>query len=465
MQQKILLIAAAFSAWISVSAATISYDEMPPFEKRVMPTEKNEIFSFSRAVDTAKDSIVYIATKQTKTQKYMDRMNPLFEQFFGRRYHPPRNPHRQSLGSGVIISKDGYIVTNSHVVEDADTIMVKIPGSDQEYRGTLVGSDPKSDIAVIRVEADDLKPIRMGRSSELKIGDVVFAIGNPFGVGLSVSQGIISAQHKNRIGINEYENFIQTDASINPGNSGGALIDTRGALIGINSAIITRSGGNNGIGFAIEVDMVKTIAKKLIEVGSVERGYLGVSIGDLSKELKKLYKHDNGALLIDIVPDSPADRAGLKRGDLITHIDEHTVKNAADLKNTIGMYQPGTRVKVAIERDGENKTYVVELTSLEESAKSASGTLFEGLKLQNLDDRYRYRLRIPDDVEGVLVTEVDSESDAAAQGIRPGDVIVQLENDPVSSLASLSKAVKKADGKLKRVYVYRDGRVFVAALK
>jgi serine protease Do len=465
MQQKLLLIAAAFSAWTSVSAATISYNEMPPVEKRVMPTAPNEVFSFSRAVDRAKDSIVYIATKQSKPQRYMEQMNPLLEQFFGRRYHPPRNPHRQSLGSGVIISKDGYIVTNSHVVEDADAIMVKIPGSDKEYRGTLIGSDPKSDIAVIKVEADDLKPIRMGRSSELKIGDVVFAIGNPFGVGLSVSQGIISAQHKNRIGINEYENFIQTDASINPGNSGGALIDTRGALIGINAAIITRSGGNNGIGFAIEVDMVKTIAKKLIEVGSVERGYLGVSIGDLTKELKKLYKRDSGALLIDIVPDSPAHKAGLKRGDLITHIDGHAIKNAADLKNTIGMYQPGTRVKVTLERDGEDASYFVELSNLEESAKSSSGMLFEGLKLQNLDDQYRYRLRIPDDVEGVLVTEVDSESDAAAQGIRPGDVIVQLENDPVSSLASLSKAVEKADGKLKRVYVYREGRVFVAALK
>jgi len=464
MKQKTLLTIAALCAWIGVHAATISYEEMPPFTKRIMPTGPNEIFSFSRAVDKAKDSIVYIATKQTKPQEYMEQMNPL-EQFFGRRFHPPRDPHRQSLGSGVIVSKDGYIVTNSHVVEDADTIMVKIPGSDQEYPGTLVGSDPKSDIAVIKIEADGLKPIRIGRSSELKIGDVVFAIGNPFGVGLSVSQGIISAQHKKGIGINEYENFIQTDASINPGNSGGALIDTRGALIGINSAIITRSGGNNGIGFAIEVDMVKTIATKLIEVGSVERGYLGVSIGDLTKELKKLYKHENGALLIDIVADSPADKAGLKRGDLITQIDGHEVKNAADLKNTIGMYQPGTRVKVTLERDGENKTYFVELSNLEENEKGSSAVLFEGLKLQDLDDRFRYRLRIPEHIEGVLVTEVDSESDAAAQGIRPGDLIVQLENTPVTSLASLSKAVEKAGKKLKRVYLYREGRVFVAVLK
>jgi len=465
MSQKLLLFGAAFAAVISAQAASIRFDEMPPVTERILPTEGNEIFSFNRAVEKAKDSIVYIATTQTKTQKYIEQMHPFFEQFFGRQFTPPQNPQRQSLGSGVIVSKEGYIVTNSHVVKDADTIMVKIPGSEKEYRATLVGSDPKSDIAVIKIEADDLTPIRMGRSSELKIGDVVFAIGNPFGVGLSVSQGIISAQHKNGIGINEYENFIQTDASINPGNSGGALIDSRGALIGINAAIITRSGGNNGIGFAIEVDMVKNIAQKLIEDGSVERGYLGVSIGDLSKELKKLYKHDSGALIIDIVADSPAGKAGLKRGDLILQVNDRPVSNAADLKNSIGMLQPGTRIKVTLEREGETESYFIKLDDLSESGQGVSETLFEGVTLQNLDEKYRYRLRIPENVEGVLVTEVDSNAPAAEQGVRPGDVIVQLENDPVDSVSALAKAAKKGKGKLKRVYIYRDGRIFIIALK
>jgi len=465
MKSKLFMIGAALAALMSVQAAAVGFAEMPAAEKRVMPTGPNEIFSFNRAVEQAKDAIVYIATKQTKPQEYMQRMNPFFEQFFGHRFHPDGNPHRQSLGSGVIVTEDGYIVTNSHVVEDADTIMVKIPGSDQEYSGKLVGSDPKSDIAVIKIEADHLRPIRMGRSADLKIGDVVFAIGNPFGVGLSVSQGIVSAQHKNSIGINEYENFIQTDASINPGNSGGALIDSRGALIGINSAIITRSGGNNGIGFAIEVDMVKTIAEKLIEDGSIERGYLGVSIGNMTKELHKLYKHENGAMVIDVAPDSPAGKAGLKRGDLITRIDGRDIKDAAELKNTIGMYQPGTRIKVTLERDGGDETYFVELADLNDNEQQNAGTLLQGLSLQNLDATYRYRLRIPDDVEGVLITEVESQSEAASQGVRPGDVIVQLEKAPVSSVASLAKALKNAKGEFKRVYVYRDGRVFVVALK
>jgi serine protease Do len=465
MKKQFLLLTVLLYAFLNVEAATIHFSEMPPAEKRIMPVGPNEILSFSRPIDKAKDSIVYIATKQTKLQQYTQRMNPLFEQFFGRRYNPENNPHRMSLGSGVIVSEDGYIVTNSHVVEDADSIMVKIPGSDKEYAGKLIGSDPKSDVAVIKIDAEHLKPIRMGNSSELKIGDVVFAIGNPFGVGLSVSQGIISAQHKNGIGINEYENFIQTDASINPGNSGGALVDSRGALIGINSAIITRSGGNNGIGFAIEVDMVKDIAQKLIESGSVARGYLGVSITDLTKELHKLYKHDSGALVNNIEPDSPAAAAGLKRGDLIIGVDGHAVKDAADLKNMIGSYAPGKRIKVAFERDGKDKSAVVELSNLSDNPRLGTRKMLGGLTLENLNDKYRYRLGIPNDVEGVLVTKVAPHSEAAKQGIRPGDIIVQVEQTPVASVAELSKVLKHAKKGLKRVYVYRAGRVFIVALK
>ena len=462
MPRRFMLISSILSAFLSLQAAAVTFDEMPPLSERVMPNAPNAVLSFSTAIDKAKDSIVYISSKQIRSQKYMEQMHPFFEQFFGRKFNP--NPHRQSLGSGVIVTSDGYIVTNNHVVEDADSIMVKLPGAQKEYRAKLVGSDPKSDIAVIRIEAEGLTPIRMGSSAELKIGDIVFAIGNPFGVGLSVSQGIVSAQHKNGIGINEYENFIQTDASINPGNSGGALIDSRGALIGINSAIITRSGGNNGIGFAIEVDMVKSIAKKLIEDGSVTRGYLGVSIGDLTKELQSLYTHENGALLNDIVADSPAQKAGLKRGDLIVAVDGRTVSNAADLKNTIGMYRPGSRIKITYERDGETETVSVNLTDLGEQAANDSDAVFEGVSLQNLDPQQRYRLRIPDDVEGVLVTEVDAQSDAAMQGVRPGDIIVQLENTPITDLTSLQKARSSAEGKLKRIYLYRKGQIYVVAL-
>lgn len=464
MRTKIIPISLLLASLFASTAAAVTFESMPPAKARVMPNDAEQILSFSAAIEKAKDSIVYIATTQSKTQEYLQKINPLLEEYFGRRFYPHPMPKRQSLGSGVIATEDGYIITNSHVVKDADEIMVKLAGSEKEYRAKLIGSDPKSDIAVIKIDAHGLTPIKMGDSSHLKIGDVVFAIGNPFGVGLSVTQGIISAQHKNGIGINEYENFIQTDASINPGNSGGALVDSRGALIGINSAIISRSGGNNGIGFAIEVDMVKSIAKKLIEQGSIERGYLGVSIANLTKELRKLYDSDKGALLIDILPDSPAQKAGLQRGDLILDVDGKPIGDASDLKNAIGMCQPGKEVAITFERDRKRETVKAKLDNLE-SASGEPGALFEGLSLENLNDQYRYRLHLPEDVEGALVTGVTQDSEAAEQGLRPGDVIVQVEKTPVDSLDALAKALKGKHGTYKRVYVYRDGNVFVVALK
>ncbi len=464
MKKPFIFLSFVLSGTLALQAAAVTFEEMPQASERVMPTKADQILSFSRAIDQAKDSIVYIATTQSKTQEYLRKVNPLIEEFFGRRYHP-QIPKRQSLGSGVIATSDGYIITNSHVVKDADEIMVRIPGSEKEYAARIIGSDPKSDIAVIKVDAKGLKPIKMGSSAHLKIGDVVFAIGNPFGVGLSVTQGIISAQHKDSIGINEYENFIQTDASINPGNSGGALVDSRGALIGINSAIISSSGGNNGIGFAIEVDMVKNIARKLIEDGSVERGYLGVNIGNLTKELRQLYAHKEGALVIDLPSGSPASKAGLRRGDLITAVDSHVIEDASDLKNTIGMYRPGTKVSVTFERDKKDEKIDVTLGTLEGGISNQSGSLIDGLTLEPLTDDYRYRLKIPDDVEGVLVTEVDADAAAASQGVHPGDVIVQIEQEPVDSVKALAQALKKAGKGYKRVYLYRNGSVFVAALK
>lgn len=450
---------------LGLHAADVSFSDAPKIEKRKAPNSQHEILSFNAAIESAKDAIVYISTTQSTAQKYMNEVNPLLERFFGHRLNPRGNPRRQSLGSGVIVTADGYIITNSHVIEDADSIMVKIPDAEEEYKASLIGSDPKSDLAVIKIDATGLKPISMGHSDNVKIGDVTFAIGNPFGVGLSVTQGIVSARHKDGMGINEYENFIQTDASINPGNSGGALVDSRGALIGINSAIITRSGGNNGIGFAIEVDMVRDIARKLIENGSVARGYLGISIANLTTDLKQLYTHDSGAIIIDILSHAPASDAGLKRGDLIVRIDSNAIEDATDLKNTIGKYQPGSKVRIDFERDGENMTRFVTLGSLDGVGSGDTSTLPEGLELENLNEQYRYRLRIPDDIKGVLITEVDTDSTAAEQGIRPGDVIVQVEQQPVQNLRELSQAMGKKNSGLKRIYVYRQGRIFVTALQ
>ena len=282
-----------------------------------------------------------------------------------------------------------------------------------------------------------------------------------------MTQGIISAQHKDSVGINEYENFIQTDASINPGNSGGALVDSRGALVGINSAIVTRSGGNNGIGFAIEVNMVRDITKQLIENGTISRGFLGVSIGNLNTELRKLYKNSEGAMVLEVTPDSPAEKAGLQRGDLITQIDQKNIESAAALKNSIGKYKPGSTVAVVLERDKKMQTLKVKLGDLnnEAAGTQSDSALLEGLQLNNLDMKSRYNYRISEEVEGVLVTEVDVKSEAYEQNIRQGDVIMQVEKHLTPDIATLKKVLEQYKGEYKRVYINRGGRIFVTAIK
>jgi len=452
---------------LSLSAATISFNDAPVVTERTMPSNGHTILSYNDAIKSATPSIVYIFTKEDSPHR-MQQMNPFFEQFFGHGISPQQSQPRQGLGSGVIISKDGYIATSNHVIDHADEITVSIGGDTTEYPAKVIGKDPKSDLAVIKIDAKkELPAILMGHSDNLKIGDVVFAIGNPFGVGQSVTQGIISAQNKNSIGINEYENFIQTDASINPGNSGGALVDSRGALVGINSAIVTRSGGNNGIGFAIEVDMVRDITKQLIESGSISRGYLGVSIGNLNTELRKLYKNAEGAMVIEVRPDSPAEKAGLQRGDLITQIDQKSIDSASALKNSIGKYKPGSTVAVTFERDKKLQTVKIKLGDLnsEEISAQSDNTLLDGLQLSNLDMKARYNYRINEDVEGVLITDVDVKSEAYEQNIRPGDVVMQVEKHLTPDIATLKKVLEKYKGEYKRVYINRGGRVFVTALK
>jgi len=450
---------------LTLSAATINFKESPKDPRRVTPNREGSILSYHNSIKNTTDSIVHIATTQRDVEKMINKMHPYFEQFFGPQFAPKKAPKRHGLGSGVIVSKDGYIITNNHVIDDAEEIIVNLPGHTKEYKAKLVGKDPKSDIAVIKINANGLRPATMGSSSNLKVGDVVFAIGNPFGVGQSVTQGIISANHKNSIGINEYENFIQTDASINPGNSGGALVDSRGALIGINTAIITRSGGNNGIGFAIEIDMVKNIAKRLIADGSIERGYLGVGIDNLTPKLGKFYTRQKGAIVSEVYPDTPAERAGLKRGDLVIEVNGEPVDSAAALKNRIGMQSPDDKVSITYERDKALHTTSVKLQKLNNIALNDASTLLEGLELSELDENTRRIYRIPNNIEGILITSVAEESDAAKQGLKRGDIIIQVEQSSVESMEDLKEILATYKANYKRVYINRVGRVFVVALK
>ncbi len=463
-------VAISLALALSLAAASITFKEAPKNFDRVMPSEgKNVVLSFYDAVKEAKQSVVNISTKKrVKTSHFADSPlfnDPFFRQFFGPMFKDriPKERVQRSLGSGVVISKDGYIVTNNHVISEAEEITVTLPGSDKEYKAKVIGKDPLTDLAVIKIEAKNLKPIALGDSNRLKTGDIVFAIGNPFGVGETVTQGIVSGLNRSNVGINTYENFIQTDAAINPGNSGGALVDSRGALVGINSAIITRSGGNNGIGFAIPVNMMKEVVKKLVEKGKIERGYLGVIIEDLKGPLKEVYRHDYGAVIVDVSEDSAAAKAGLKRGDLILRVDGEKIENANDLKTAIGAKAPGERVKIEYERNKKLYTAYVKLGSRPDSTTESSQELL-GLELKKLDEQTRRMYNIPKDVEGLLVVEVKPNSKAQKAGFKRGDVIEAVEDSETKNVEDFKKALKKYKG-AKRVYVNRGGYPLILVLK
>lgn len=447
-------------------AGSITFNNASSNPQRVSPILGDKILSFNNSIFKAKKSVVNISTtKQITRSKQTQRMlnDPFFREFFGRNFKMPKNKKASSLGSGVVISSDGYIVTNHHVVENADEILVTLLDSSKEYKAKVIGLDPASDLAVIKIDRKDLHAISFANSKEILEGDVVFAIGNPFGVGEAVTQGIISALNKSGIGLNQYEDFIQTDASINPGNSGGALVDSRGALIGINTAILSRSGGNNGIGFAIPSNMVKSVAKTLIEQGKIERGYMGVSIGNLNKDMKEVYTNQEGALIMSVEKNKPASKAGLKRGDLIIKINDKKIANAHELKNTIGSFKPDTKINVTYERNDKIKTATLTLVNLKsmKNAKNISDTnnFLEGLNIEELNDKIRYENKIPRDINGVLITKVKENSKASKEGFHQGDIIIQIEQKVIKSIDDLNNAFDNIKRKKIKVWIYRRGYV------
>ncbi len=466
--QKTLFIILVFV--LTINAKTLDLDIVDPNPKRVVPNNMSEILSFNAAIQDAMQSVVNISTRQhIKLRRKMGGVfnDPLFEQFFGHmfRYNIPKERLQRTLGSGVILTKDGYIITNNHVVENADEVVVTLANDTKEFVAKVVGRDKDSDLALIKIEANNLKPIKIGNSNSLKIGDVVFAIGNPFGVGETVTQGIISALNKNKVGINQYENFIQTDASINPGNSGGALTDSRGALIGINSVIVSRSGGNHGIGFAIPVDMVVDIANKLLKDGKVYRGFLGVSVSDLTERLKPLYNNKHGAIILNVEEDSPAMRATLKRGDLIYKLDERPIKDAAELKQVIGEYRPGEKIILSIERDKKDIKLEVTLDSRDMMfLTSREEKIIEGLYLSELNRQKRLNYRIPTSLKGVLIEDVKPDSEAEKVGFQAGDIIIQIESVDIKSIKDIKRALKKYKNSSKRVYINRYGVILMIVI-
>ncbi len=456
---------------VTLFAGNVTFKEASPNPIHKLPSGKNEILSFHEILKDSMNAVVNISTKtivqnnQAQNRLYND---PFFQEFFGNRIQPQHQApslRDNALGSGVIISSDGYIVTNNHVLTDADEIAVTVKGSEKVYKAKVIGKDKDSDLAVIKIDAKNLKPIKMGHIKDVFLGDVVFAIGNPFGVGETVTQGIVSALNKNHVGINKYEHFIQTDASINPGNSGGALIDSRGALIGINAAILSQTGGNHGIGFSIPIDMVRNVVTKLIKNGKVSRGYMGVNIAKLTPELQKLYNHTKGAIITDVQANTPAQKTGLRRGDLIFKINNREIANPSALQRYIISLNPNDTITISFERNKKEFTKKLTLGDLNGNYHLGEYIEIEGLRLSQLTNTIKEEQRISPDVKGLFIEGVLERSQAEMSGFIPGDVLIQIENQKIETIEDAKRAFANYKGITKRIYVNRGGFIVLLVSK
>ncbi len=437
------LIGADKAVRVPVKKPTLKIDASPVGDSKTVVT------SYADALEAIRPAVVSVYSSKIVRQQV-----PEFLRQFGAQ---GREQKQRGLGSGVIVSADGFIITNNHVVEDADEVKVLL-NDERELIAKVIGTDPKTDVAVIKIEAGNLPAATLADSTKLRVGDVVFAIGNPLGVGQTVTMGIVSATGR-RVGIldevNGYEDFIQTDAAINQGNSGGALIDARGRLVGINSAIISTSQGNIGIGFAIPVNLASNIMHSLIETGSVARGYLGVMTDPITSEMAESFgiKADQkGVIITDLNPaDGPAAKAGLKREDIIIAVNDKPVTTREDLRMIIAQTPPETKISIKFIRDGKQQTKEVTLGRLQDE-NQPDGELVPGISVAPLGGDLRKELRIDDRVDGLVITEVAVDS-PYAQTFPQGAVIEQINRVPVMDLASAKRAMR--DGRNIALVYYR----------
>jgi serine protease Do len=428
-------------------------------------TRVNE--AMSEVTSAVKPSIVNISSTKTLEARGMTSPffnDPFFRDFFGnqfRNFQQPKERKQSGLGSGVIVGKDGYILTNNHVIKGADEIKVKLSDK-REFKGKVIGTDQKTDLAVIKIEADNLPVIKLGDSDKLKIGETVIAVGNPFGLNQTVTSGIVSAKGRADVGIADYEDFIQTDAAINPGNSGGALVNIKGEVIGINTAIVSSSGGYMGIGFAIPSNMAKAVMDSLLNKGKVVRGWLGVSIQPITPELSKQFgtKDEKGALIGDVVENSPAEKAGIRAGDIIVEFEGKEVVDPSGLRNSVAVSSPGKDVTLKILRDGKPVTITATIAEQPDMMQKAMGTVdnqLKGIHVQNLTPELRKKMELPVRVAGVVVADIDE--DSPAEGILArGDIIMQINRRNIASLKDYEAVVsdiKASQGIM--VLIYRNG--------
>ena len=434
--------------------------------------------SYAPVIKRVTPSVVTISSSRTRPSRYSFMEDPAFRRFFGddleSNPHGSRGRREESQGSGVIVSEDGYILTNNHVIEgaDADSLKIALADGKTTYDAKIIGTDPRTDLAVLKIEAKQLPAVTLADSDKLEVGDVVLAIGNPFGLGQSVSMGIVSAVGRVEMPFGkmaEYEDFIQTDAAINPGNSGGALVDAEGRLIGINQSIASPSGGNAGVGFAVPVNLARSVLERIVADGKVTRGYLGVAMQpEITPEIAREFNlpDTTGVLVTDVLPNTPAERAGIQRDDVIIEFNGKKVADRPHLRLMVSQVSPDAKATVKILRDGKEKSLNVSLAAQPENFGRAGGwgsspepeapetDVLEGVEVTDLNDRARQQFEIPQRIRGALVTKVAADSNAAEARLRPGDVIVEINRRPVRSADEAVELTRnvKGDRVLIRVY-------------
>jgi len=416
---------------VPLKKPTLKVDSTP-----INDTKSAVVTSYADALESIRPAVISVYSSKVVREQ--------IPEFYRQLGVQGREQKLRGLGSGVIISPDGYIITNNHVVEEADELKVSLADG-REMTAKLIGTDPKTDVAVIKIEAVDLPTVTIADSSKLRVGDVVFAIGNPLGVGQTVTMGIVSATGR-KVGILEevqgYEDFIQTDAAINQGNSGGALIDARGRLVGINSAILSNSQGNIGIGFAIPINLASSIMHSLIETGTVSRGLLGVATSEVTADIAEefgLPKDTRGVIVTSLnPPDGPAAKAGIKRGDVIVGIDDRKVASVDELRLYVGQSAPETKVTVKLLREGKAESKEITLGRVTDGG---NGELLPGVSVEALTDESRKQFRVGDGVEGLLITDL-TENSPYAETFRPGAVIEQINRIQVTDVPSAKKALR-----------------------
>ena len=450
------------------------YTITPNVPRQILETGK----AFSEIVSAVSPMVVNISTTKVVRRD----TGPFFEDPFFDLFNPfhdfrmPKKWKEQSLGSGVIVSPDGYIITNNHVVEKADEIKVTLLDK-RSFKGRIVGADPKTDIAVVRIDASSLPTLKWGDSEKLQVGEFVLAIGNPYGLSHTVTMGIISAVGRANVGIADYEDFIQTDAAINPGNSGGPLVNIKGELIGINTAIFSRTGGYQGIGFAVPSNMVRLVMDQLVQRGKIIRGWIGVTIQELTPELSQKFglKKSNGALVSDVAKDSPAAKAGIIRGDVILEFNGKEVKDVSSLRNMVAQSKTGSEVSMKILRSGKEYTVKVIIVEMpreiaevvpSQLPNDSEAEALTGLTVMDLTKEIARQLGLYKDEKGVVVVKVEPGSPADEAEMKKGDIIKEIDKKKVDNLGDFNRIasnIKKDETVL--LFINRGGKRFYVILK